>query len=153
VPREGAFHDHLMSNMTREEMKMYLDIARAEAKASAAEVARSQADLRADFKAGMAAVSVDVANLKIDFSNLKSDFSNLRNDFSDLKSDLHATVAAQTNGSPLWVSASLQLSRRSALLSNFTGSCDAGLRCLRRGYTSNLFPSVPAAGAIRSRPT
>jgi hypothetical protein len=101
VPSGESFHHHLMSEMTRDEMKMYLETARAEAKASAAEVSKSQADLRADFKAGMAAVSVDVANLKIDFSNLKSDFSNLKSDFSDLKSDLHATFSAQTK----WIAA------------------------------------------------
>jgi hypothetical protein len=76
-----------MSDMTRDEIRMYLDTARAEAKASAAEVAKSQAELRADLKAGIAAVSVDVANLKIDFS--------------DLKSDLHAALAVQTK----WIAA------------------------------------------------
>jgi len=45
--------------MTRDEIKLYLDTARAEAKASGAE-------LRADLKAGKAAMSVDVANLKTD---------------------------------------------------------------------------------------
>lgn len=56
-----------MTDMTRDEIKLYLDTARAEAKASAARVDASQAELRADLKAGMAAISVDVANLKSDF--------------------------------------------------------------------------------------
>lgn len=56
-----------MTDMTRDEMKLYLETARAEAKASAAKVDASQAELRADLKAGMAAISVDVANLKSDF--------------------------------------------------------------------------------------
>jgi hypothetical protein len=87
VSREKNFHHRRMSDMTRDEIKLYLDAARAEAKASAADVARSQAELRADLKAGMAAVSVDVANLKIDVSNLKSDF--------------HATFSAHTK----WIAA------------------------------------------------
>ena len=56
-----------MTDMTRDEMKLYLEAARAEAKASAAKIDASQAELRADLKAGMAAISVDVANLKSDF--------------------------------------------------------------------------------------
>lgn len=67
MSHDENFHHRRMSDMTRDEIKLYLDAARAEAKASAADVAKSQAELRADLKAGMAAVSVDVANLKSDF--------------------------------------------------------------------------------------
>lgn len=60
VPRAANFHHRHMSNMTSDEIRLYLDTARAEAKASASEVARSQAELRAELKASVAAISVDV---------------------------------------------------------------------------------------------
>lgn len=60
VLRSANFHHRRMSNMTSDEIRLYLDTARAEAKASASEVARSQAELRAELKASVAAISVDV---------------------------------------------------------------------------------------------
>jgi hypothetical protein len=64
---ERKLHHREMNDMTRDEIELYLDAARAEAMASAAKVDASQAEIRADLKAGMAAISVDVANLKGDF--------------------------------------------------------------------------------------
>jgi len=49
-----------MSHMTSDEIRLYLDTARAEAKVSASELARSQAELRAELKGSVAAISVDV---------------------------------------------------------------------------------------------
>lgn len=64
---ERKSHHRETNDMTRDEIKLYLDAARAEAKASAATVVANQAELRADLKAGMSAISVDLANLKGDF--------------------------------------------------------------------------------------
>jgi hypothetical protein len=52
--------------MTDDEMKLYLDEARAEARSSAADLAARQADLFADMRAGFATISADIADLRSD---------------------------------------------------------------------------------------
>jgi hypothetical protein len=52
--------------MTDDEIKLYLDEARAEARASAADMAARQADLFADMRAGFATISADIADLRSD---------------------------------------------------------------------------------------
>jgi hypothetical protein len=67
-------HHHGITDMTHDELKVYLDAARAEARASAAAMAASQAQCLADVKAGLATISAGIA---------------------DLRSDIHTTFATQ----------------------------------------------------------